>query len=177
MSDRLSDYAGYVDLDDLQHDPKLAEALGHMVVVWARAETSLLNIFAHIMNIHFNRATLSYYRIPTYEARTKVLLSALDAWGTEQYDCKAIAKCIIVFNRLSKARNNWVHGVWCTDRSKNTVIFDFRAPEDSGRRLVPVKATDVENHVQAVRRQIVALEELLPSPFYSAPESSPGKSL
>ena len=32
------------DLDNLDHDPKLAAALGNMVVAWARADTALVKL-------------------------------------------------------------------------------------------------------------------------------------
>ena len=67
----------YVDLDSLNHDPGIAEALGNMVVAWARAETQLANVFACVLEIHFNLAMAAFYRIPTFDARSKVLLAIL----------------------------------------------------------------------------------------------------
>jgi exoribonuclease II len=158
---------GYRDIDNLDHDPKLAETIGNLVVAWARAETALLNVFACTMTIHFNLATAAFYRIPTFEARTKVLLAILESWSDPKYDPQKIAEQVTKLNRLAKTRNDWVHGVWCVDEDNpKTVVFDFRAGEESGRRNKPVKAADVENHLTAVRARITALNELVPLYYY-----------
>jgi hypothetical protein len=45
---------GFYTLQDLSHDPKLAAALGHMVVAWAHAEDILLSAFSRIAGIRLN---------------------------------------------------------------------------------------------------------------------------
>jgi hypothetical protein len=167
---------GYVDIDNLNHDPKLAEALGNMVVAWARAETQLANVFACIMVTHFNLATAAFYRIPSFEARTKVLLAILEKWENPTHDAAEIAAQITGLQRLAKTRNHWVHGVWCSegDDRGNTVVFDFRAPDDSERRRTPVKAAAVTNHLGAVRDRIEMLNRLVPLYYYPPkPQPSP----
>jgi hypothetical protein len=161
----------YYDLDDLEHDPKLAEALGNMVVAWASAETALCNIFACIANLHINFAMMAYYRIPTFEARSKVVQSMLSEWETKTYDPATISDAVAKLSKLAGTRNDWIHGVWCGDKAKReTVVFDFRAPLDSDRRSKPVKAADVSNHVNAVRLRAETLRDLVPYPF--EPQSS-----
>jgi hypothetical protein len=164
----------YVDIDNLSHDPKLAEALGNMVVAWARAETQLANVFACIMVAHFNLATAAFYRIPSFEARAKVLLAILEKWENPTHDAAEIAAQITKLVRLAKTRNHWVHGVWCNEQtdSPNTVVFDFRAPDDSERRRKPVKAADVTNHIEAVHGRIEALNRLVPL-YYRPPAPRP----
>jgi hypothetical protein len=162
---------GYLNLDNLDHDPRLAQALGNMVVAWSRAETQLLNVFACVMNVHFNLATAAFYRIPTFEARTKVVLGILKDWNNRSVNSDEVKAEITALNRLSKTRNNWVHGVWCVDESNDsdTVIFDFRADDKSGRRNRPVVIADVANHLAAVRNRVTALNKLIP--FYYYPKS------
>jgi hypothetical protein len=159
---------GYVDLDNLNHDPSIAEALGNMVVAWAKAETQLANVFASLMRVHFNLAMAAYYRIPTFEARAKVLIGILENDETKRADAAKIATQITGLMRLAKTRNHWIHGVWCNEEtdSSDTVIFDFRAPDDSDRRAKPIKAADIKNHVEAVRERIAAVNRLVPLYYY-----------
>jgi len=96
----------YDDLNNLNHDPALANALGNMVVAWARAETALIIAFGHIAKIRLDMATLGYYRIPTFEARTKFLRAIIIDWKGEKYDKEAITKAIEKLNGLASARND-----------------------------------------------------------------------
>lgn len=161
----------YQDINNLDHDPKLAEALGEMVVAWSRAETALVNIFACIANINFDMATMACFRIPTFEARTKVIQAMLSQWKPTKYDPHEIEEAVRKLGKLAKTRNHWIHSLWCVDASRSeTFVFDFRAPEDAPRRCKPVKAADVQNHVNAVKRRTANLEHLVPYPFY--PETS-----
>lgn len=74
---------GYYDIDDLlDYDSTLAVALGNMVVAWARAETILVFAFSAICGIKTDMATLGYYRIPSFEARVKVLRAMISEWQT-----------------------------------------------------------------------------------------------
>lgn len=165
---------GYVDLDSLAHDPKIAEALGNMVVAWARVETQLANVFASAMRSHFNLAIAAYYRIPTFEARAKVLIGILESQQNKQARAAEIVAEITGLMRLAKTRNHWIHGVWCNEQAdvRDTVVFDFRAPDDSDRRTKPVKAADIKNHVEAVRQRIAALNQVVPL-YYYPPAPSP----
>jgi hypothetical protein len=165
---------GYVDLDNLNHDPKLAEALGNMMVAWARAETQLANVFASIMRTHFNLAMAAFYRIPTFEARAKVLLGLLENRDNQQSHASEIVAEIEALTRLAKTRNHWIHGVWCNEETNrlDTVVFDFRAPDDSDRRNKPVKAADITNHVSAVRNRTAILNKLIPL-YYYPPKPKP----
>ena len=158
--------AGYNDLENLDHAPTLATALGNMVVAWARAESILVAAFARVTGIDINMAIMGYYRIPSYEARTKFLSALLTEWKTEKYQVDQIATEIAGLNRLAAARNDWVHGVWCANASlTETVIFDFRKPDaanptETGRRK-PVKTADVSNHVRAVLERSKKLDALV----------------
>jgi hypothetical protein len=149
------------DLHDLNHDKDLADALGNMVIAWAYAETALSAVFARVTGININMAIMGYYRISTFEARTKFLQAVLAEWKTDQYDKPAITKRIDSLVGNSAARNDWVHGVWSARKDRTqTVIFDFRRPEEKGRRK-PVKATDVRNHITAVLAHAAALMKLI----------------
>lgn len=150
------------DLDNLDHDPGLAAALGNMVVAWARAETALVKAYALVAKIHYNLAASAYYRIPTFESRVKVLLALIE----EQQDTvdrrEELAKAVEKLAKLSSARNKWVHGLWMVERgTDHTFVIPMREPA-STRRGRQIKAHDVEDHVSAVRRRTTDLEAFSP---------------
>lgn len=157
---------GYNDIDGLEHDKQLAEALGNMVVAWARAETAIMNVFICILDIPFNAAQTAYYRIPTFEARCKLVRALLSEWKPKKHDAKKIDVAVNKIGKLGKTRNGWIHGVWCLNEEKpETVIFDFRAPEKSvNRRRRTVKTNDVLHHVETVRKRTKELNFLVPHP-------------
>lgn len=159
----------YYDLDSLDHDPKMAAALGNMVIVWACTEATLVGVLSRITGIHINMAMMGYYRIPTFDARVKFLLALLLEWQTTDFDKNAIEHELTALSRLSLSRNHWVHGVWCCRKDKSEiVIFDFRKPPDeedatqpkTGRRAI-ADANDIENHVTAVRSRTKKLADLI----------------
>jgi hypothetical protein len=74
----------YFSIRDLTHDPKLALALGNMVVAWADAERALIRVFGRIAKIDYKLAVAAYYRIPTFESRVKVIRAMLDESKTRK---------------------------------------------------------------------------------------------
>jgi hypothetical protein len=153
---------GYYSLEDLSHDPKLAEALGNMVVTWAYAENTLLQVISRVTGAGLNMALAGYYRIPTFESRTKFLLAIISEWDTSHYDKDAIILRIEKLGKLASTRNRWVHGDWCSDLQKaSTIIFNHRADENSPDRRKPVKGADVTNHCQAVLKWTKELAQLI----------------
>ena len=160
------------DIDNLDHDPKLAHAFGQMVVAWAHAETLLVNVFAAATGNDHNRVIAAYYRIPTFESRVKVIRAFLAEWETQEFDRDEIARAVDRLSRLSKTRNGWVHGVWCLTHSKReTVILDYRAQDGTEDISRPVKAADVLNHVAAVRLRTKELTDLIPLPYWTEKSS------
>lgn len=144
----------YLALEDLSHDPELAQALGNMVVAWANAEITLFSTFSRVANIGLNMAMESYHRIPTFESRVKFTLALVDEWQTADFDKAAIGTTIEKLGKLAKTRNEWVHGDWCALRDKSkTVVFNHRRSPDDPRRTKSVKAHDVRDHCAAVNRR------------------------
>jgi hypothetical protein len=144
---------GYTDIDSLDHDPKLAQALGNMVVAWARAETVLVKLYAEVTGLHYNTAAVIYYKIPTFESRIRVLTGLIEE-KQEPFPKRAdMKKAVHKLAKLSSTRNHWVHGTWCCPTGTNdTVYFSMRLPA-SARSATPIKTSDVENHVAAVRKR------------------------
>jgi hypothetical protein len=150
------------NIQDLSHDPKLANALGNMVVAWAYAEVMLFSTLSRITGIGLNMAMLGYYRIPTFESRVKFIKALLLEWRPEGFDKDRIETAIEKLAKLASTRNHWVHGDWCANREKTeTVIFNQRATIASSERCKPVKAADVENHCNAVRARTKDLSDLI----------------
>src|SRR5437868_11802363 len=143
-------------LRNLEHYPELATALGNMVVAWAHAETSLLFTLARVTGASVHMAQAGYYRIPTFESRTKFILALMQEWHplAAEFNRGTIIKAVEKLSKLASARNGWVHGDWCVAADKSeTVIFDHRADSQSAHRRRPVKAADVRNHNEAVLKR------------------------
>jgi len=104
--------AGFHALTDLSHDPKLAEALGNMVIAWAYAEESLIGALSRISGMSLNKAQAGFYRIPTFESRIKFIRALITEWNTKEFNTAAIDTAIDKLSHLSSARNHWVHGCW-----------------------------------------------------------------
>ena len=152
----------YRALEDLSHDPKLAEALGNMVVVWAHAEIVLFATLARVADISLNMAMSGYYHIPTFEARTKFIVALLRDWNPGRFDNNKIQTSVKKLAKLASTRNHWVHGDWCANADKSeTLIFNHRVPVESKNRRKPVKAADVLNHCRAVKKRASDLAELI----------------
>lgn len=69
----MSDPNSFNDIDNLDHDPEIASALGNMVVAWAKAETILCYCFAIVFDIHPNKAFLTFYHIPNSQLRAQYI--------------------------------------------------------------------------------------------------------
>jgi hypothetical protein len=152
----------YFSLKDLSHAPDLAAALGNMVVAWAYAEHVLLQVISRVTSAGLNMSLAGYYRIPTFESRTKFILALLSEWSTFHYDKDAIVMRVEKLGKLAAARNQWVHGDWCANRSKTTtVIFNHRVSSESSERRKPVKKADVMNHCAAVLGRAEELAQLV----------------
>lgn len=149
------------DLETLSQDRDLAAALGDVMIAWAHAEATMSALLARASGMNVNMAMMGYYRIPTFDSRRKFLQSVIAEWKAKDFDKPAIEKELEALSRLSKTRNDWVHGVWCRNYdSSQTVLFDLRAPEGPGRRKI-VKAADVNNHVEAVNARSKELARLI----------------
>lgn len=163
----------FVDLENLDHAPDLAAALGNMVVAWARAETALVKAYALVTKLHYNEAASAYYNIPTFEARTKVL-AALIAEIQSHAPFAAAAPldtAIAALVDLSKTRNEWVHAVWVCYPNASPVFTLNMKQSSKRRRVKQITATAVSNHVQAVTRQRRAIEALCPTKIALRPPS------
>jgi hypothetical protein len=156
----------YVSIDSLNHDVPLAQALGHMVVAWSSAERALQFVMVQVLGIHISMASTAYYRIPTFESRVKFLRAILSEWKTKQYDPVSISTAIDKLSKLAQTRNHWIHCSWIKTfpRGEVTMIVDHREETTSPKRLKPVKAADIMNHVQAVQRRTLAILNLVPAP-------------
>lgn len=151
----------YYDLDDLDHDPEIAKALGNMVVIWARVESSLSFVLSELISFDPNATQIAYYRISTFDARAKFILALANQWSEPTDRKENIIKIIEGFRSLAETRNKWIHGIWCVNREINeTSLFHLSGRDKASR--TPVKAADIKNHVSAVKGKIKQLRDLLP---------------
>jgi hypothetical protein len=141
-----------ISLSTLKDFPEIANALGEMVVVWANAEISLIGALTRVSGSdNINQMQRAYYHLPTFDTRIKFIRSLIPRWKTDAFDKAAIDKCVEKLGKLASARNHWIHGDWCHDRSLNLpVIFDHRS-ENPEKRKKSVRAQDIKNSVDAVR--------------------------
>jgi hypothetical protein len=152
----------FFELKTVEGDPELGYALGDMVVAWAYAETILMGVLACITDCGLNMIQTGYYRIPTFEARIKFNRALIPEWETTVFDKDAIDHEIEKLSSISGKRNHWIHGNWCYERhSREIVIFDHRAETTSPHRRKPVKAHDVKNHADTVRKRAETLAGLI----------------
>jgi hypothetical protein len=158
----------YYTLTDLSHDHDLAAALGNMVVAWAYAEHILLQVISRVTGAGKNMSAAGYYRVPTFESRTRFILALLTEWKTSVYDKDAITTTVEKLEKIAAARNQWIHGDWCTNKGETiTVIFNHRVPSGSPKRRKTVKTADVVNHSKAVNvraKELAALIDYLSIP-------------
>jgi hypothetical protein len=153
---------GYYDLWDLQGHDDIAIALGNMVIAWQTAETQILFAMIAVTGMSSNQALDSFYRIPTFESRTKFVQAAILEWKPKKYDKEAISKAIAAISTLAATRNNWIHNAWSRGNvDGKIVVFNMRAALDKGR-IKPVKAHDIRLHTATVIERARELKALLP---------------
>jgi hypothetical protein len=153
----------YFGIATLDHDEELAQAVGNMIVTWSSAEVTMQIILAKITGLDWPMVMTMYYRIPTFEARTKIIRAMLEEWETKKYDPKKIAHALGKLASLSVTRNGWVHGKWALSLDETeTVVFNHREKANTPGRRKPVTASAVNNHAAAVRRWRDQLQEFLP---------------
>ena len=158
----------YTALVNWKRHPDIATAFGEMVLAWANAENVMLFTFSHAAQIDANLALLTYYRIPTFEARTKVIVSLLSEPKCQLANRTVVLAAAEKLAKLAQARNAWIHGNFWTD-GKTVVSFDYRLQSHKPRTR-PIKSNDINLHVDAVRQRTKDLEALLPmEPYFASP--------
>lgn len=156
-----------VSVTNLASHPDIAKALGEMVVAWANVDCTLVLALSHAAKMDANLALTAYYRIPTFEARTKTIIAILADSDCRLLNREAVAKAVSKLAKLASARNNWIHGSYFTDGTK-IINFDYRRPIGHESRTRTLKAHDIMDHVSAVHRRTIDLNRLLPTAVYLA---------
>lgn len=133
-------FGTFSGLRDLANDRGLAATLGDMLVAWSNAEQALVEVLRIMTGMSYPMVTSCYYRIPTFEARTKTIRAMLCEWQTDQYDPKAIHRAILKLTAISKTRNDWVHAVWLSQQwSGGTYLCDYREEKETRGAFVQSK--------------------------------------
>jgi hypothetical protein len=157
----LGDGMAHFVLQNLDHKPEIARALGDMVVAWSYAEGSLISVMWRITSLDHQAAAVAYYRIPTFEARVKFIYALLSEWKTKKYKVDTIRVAVEKLAKLSRPRNDWIHGNWCrtADFKKQTFLVDYREPPGSRKRTVTIGA--IKNHSATVIVRAQAIKALV----------------
>jgi hypothetical protein len=119
----------FYTLQDFSHDPKLAAALGNMVVAWAYAEHILLSALSRITGIGRNMSLDGYYRIPTFEARVKFILALIPEWKTGKFDKDAITEAIEKLNKLSPHATSGFTAIGAPIKLRRSPLFSIIVPQ------------------------------------------------
>jgi hypothetical protein len=139
----------FTDISSLAGEQEIAHHLGDLVVVWAYAESALSLTLARATGMGGNMAIAAYYKIPTFEARTKVIRALIENWKTSEFDKSQIFDLVEKLNSLSAARNKWIHGIWArNNRIKKLYTLTFRY---KSKKWSPASANDIAHHNATVR--------------------------
>lgn len=145
--------------DSLVHDREMAEALGHMMIAWSRTEAILQILLREILQCQEYVSMAIFYRLPTFEAKTKIMQSLLTTWKPRDCDAAAIGKIIEKLSSMSLTRNSWVHGTWLIDELRTqTLVAAFRKGVERKR----AKANDIIQH----RNGVTALADSILDELY-----------
>jgi len=147
-------------LPNLQKYPDVANALGEMLIAWARMDGALIGALARTSGANLHQMQRGFHHLPTFETRIRFIRSLISEWPASGFDRDAIDKCIEKIGKLASARNHWVHGDWCDDTTQNLpVMFNHRTQQIA--TMTTVRAHDINSHVQAVRERTEELETLI----------------
>jgi hypothetical protein len=147
--------------------PEIAQAIGNMVVAWAYAEDHLVIALHKITGMHPNMALAAYHRIPTFESRVKMLLAAWGQWNPDPaaFDKAAIKTAIEKLSKLAATRNGFIHGAWQRNPKTGEIfLINMRAISEDGINSKEVKASDINQHIEAVIGRAKALDALIGAP-------------
>src|SRR5262245_6640315 len=111
------------NIDNIEHEPALAQALGNMLVAWAFAEYALVDTTRCVLGIDSNMAWVGYYRIPTFEARVKFIRALITEWDQPQDVKDKVDTAVEKLSKLSMTRNGWVHGDWCSNEDRSETVI------------------------------------------------------
>lgn len=129
--------------------PEIATALGDMILAWSRAEHEQIVAFSIILTVPEHAGSRLYQKLPNFRSRTQALLTLVECYP--EFD--ALKRHILKLSKLSKTRNGIVHGKIISGNGRKDVrLIDQNEPLDSPSRSRPIKAADISNHADAVRR-------------------------
>jgi hypothetical protein len=160
----------YTPARNLDHAPKIAKALGDMVVAWSSAEKTLITVLQVITGADYGTCAVTYYSVPAFDGRVRLIKNLLSVECAQTPAVDALLKAIEGLRGLSGTRNSYIHGDWGVSLdNKETVIFDhMELPDTPGRRKV-IKENDIAVHAQAVGRRRTAIREALDKAFPPVP--------
>jgi hypothetical protein len=152
LSDMPLPPSGFSPLAGLDDYPKVAAALGEMVVAWSRAERALVAIVMTVSGLSWEMANAALVSLPTYDARSKMICGMLKQWKTETHSPSAMLFEMKKLDALAETRERWLHSLWVQQHGKEKRIFaiDNRRGIANSERAKAVKAQDIRNHIEAL---------------------------
>lgn len=146
----------YRPIQSAEDHPSLATAIGDVILAWTEAESIQVAMLAAMLNVPHHKGSQLYHQIPNFRARTKTLYAM--ATVTEGFD--ELTPFIARFSRLSKTRNEIVHGAFIQEWG-GTELRRVRLDEPIGskNRSIITKPNDIKQHADAVRGVVREFQE------------------
>ncbi|WP_432200966.1 hypothetical protein ACRAQ7_01540 [Erythrobacter sp. W53] len=148
----------YQRLDNAQASPKLAAALGDMLLAWTAAEQAQIEAMAAMLNVAHNNCMRIYQKLPNFRSRTQMLKLLIE----QNPEFEPILTEVEAISKLSKTRNRYVHGGFIESKDEIRSV-DYEKSSGHERRSVSTKPSDITNHANAVRTRAENLTGVLKS--------------
>jgi hypothetical protein len=141
--------AVYHPVTSHEQHPKLAAAIGDVILAWTEAENAQVGLFAAMLNIPHAKASRLYQKLPNYRSRTQALCALVDL----DSGFAELKTFVLKLSGLSKKRNNFIHGLYIEQWGGGDLrLVDLDEPSESPKRSGPTKPNDIHQHAQAVRK-------------------------
>jgi hypothetical protein len=129
--------------------PDLATALGDIILAWSMADSYLMQCVGAMLSLDDHKAKRVYYKIASFDARVKMILTLVDLFP----DFKPICRHVLKLSSLSKRRNAYVHNAYLAEIGGSGLwLVDYGQALDHERRSKPARPSDMHQHADAVRR-------------------------
>jgi len=167
----------YFATASLDYAPEIARALGEIIIAWSYSEFVTLALFQSLTDRNYGECATIFGSIPTFDGRVKLIKNVAKSNETKDKH-KEIFDALEGLRGLSGTRNSYVHQSWTASADgTETVTFNYLEPKSSPGRRREIKAHDLLNHAEAVRRKATNLcDEILkvfPQAHIEAPASIP----
>lgn len=167
----------YFATASLDYAPDIAKALGEIIIAWSYSEFVTLALFQSLTDRSYGECAAIFGSIPTFDGRVRLIKNIAKSSGKKD-EHERIFTALEGLRGLGATRNSYVHQSWTANADgTETVTFNYLEPKGSPGRRREIKAHDLLNHAEAVRRKATNLcNEILnvfPRALIEAPTSIP----